>query len=107
MSASTKEYDLYLPLHYNDGQPVEPEKIRSCKQRLTDAFGGLTHFPQENEGLWKVGPTTFRDKVIILRVLATDCEFARKFLGKLRAELESEFRQASILIVEREVAILE
>ncbi len=45
-----REYELYVPLHYNDGRPIEPEKLVGLKRRLVDEFGGLTHFPQENEG---------------------------------------------------------
>jgi hypothetical protein len=38
------EYELYLPLHYNDGRPIDPEKLKNLKRRLVDEFGGLNHF---------------------------------------------------------------
>ena len=98
-----KEYDLYFPLHYNDGRLVEPHKLARFKRILVDEFGGLTHFPQENEGLWKFGGITFRDKVVILRVLAQDAARARKFFANLRVELQSELEQADVLVVEREI----
>ena len=65
-----REYDLYLPLRFNDGSPIEPEKIARLKKRLHDRFGGLTFFPQQNEGIWKVGTVTFREEIVILRTLA-------------------------------------
>jgi hypothetical protein len=37
-----KEYDLYVPRNYNDGSPVEKEKLRRIKKLLTDEFGGVT-----------------------------------------------------------------
>ena len=49
-----REYELYVPLCYNDGRAVESEKLTRLKKRLVDQFGGLTHFPQESEGLWKI-----------------------------------------------------
>ena len=60
-----KEYDLYVPLTYNDGTPVEPETIERIGLRLLEEFGGVTFFPQPNEGLWRMGPVTFRDQIVI------------------------------------------
>src|SRR5437773_11508619 len=78
------EYELYVPLHYNDGRRIDPEKLRNLKKRLVDQFGGLTHFQQENEGLWKIGDHTFRDRVEILRVLVGDESAARKYFTQLK-----------------------
>ena len=102
-----KEYDLYLPLHYNDGRPIEPDKLNRYKRRLVDAFGGLTHFPQENEGLWRFGGRLFRDKIVILRVLSDDPSRARQFFENWRSELQKDLGQADILIVERDVTMVE
>jgi hypothetical protein len=98
-----KEYDVYLPLSYNDGTPVPAEKIRQIKKLLLDRFGGLTHFPQENEGLWKLGQVTFRDKIIVLRVLSDDEDGASKFFSSFRQQTQRELAQAELLIIEREV----
>ncbi len=102
-----KEYEIYFPLFYNDGRSVAPEKLKWCKQILVNEFGGLTHFPQESEGLWKVGGRTFRDKIVILRVLAADSKRAREFFSRLRETLRTELAQAEVLIVERDVEALE
>ena len=100
------EYELYVPLHYNDGRPIDPEKLRALKRRLVDEFGGLTHFRQENEGLWKIGDHTFRDRVEILRVLVNDEAAARKYFTKLKADLTREWEQQDFLIVTRQVSAL-
>ena len=98
-----KEYDIYVPLHNNDGTPVDPEKLAALKTRLVDQFGGLTHFPQENEGLWKVGGFTFRDRIVILRVLAADPLKAQMFFAQLKKEIKQSWAQEDVLIVAREV----
>src|SRR5436309_7106369 len=97
------EYELYVPLHYNDGRRIDPEKLRTLKKRLVDEFGGLTHFQQENEGFWKIGEHTFRDRVEILRVLVNDEAAARKYFTKLKADLTREWEQQDFLIVTRQV----
>lgn len=98
-----REYELYVPLHYNDGQPIEPEKLAALKRRLVEEFGGLTHFPQENEGLWKLGQHTFRDRIVIYRVLATDYPKAEHFFTKLKEDLKRDWQQEDVLIVTRPV----
>jgi len=98
-----KEYDLYVPLSNNDGTPIDAQKLKDLKKRLVDHFGGLTHFPQENEGLWKVGAFTFRDKIVILRVLASDPLEAQAFFAELKKEMQRNCAQEDVLIVVRDV----
>jgi hypothetical protein len=98
-----KEYDIYVPLSNNDGTPVDPQKLKDLKKRLVDHFGGLTHFPQENEGLWKVGAFTFRDKIVILRVLTADPDKAGSFFVELKKEMQRNWGQEDVLIVVRNV----
>ncbi|HJT80613.1 MAG TPA: hypothetical protein VJ719_05395 [Chthoniobacterales bacterium] len=105
-SSAMLEYELYVPLHYNDGRPIDPEKLKALKRRLVDQFGGLTHFRQENEGLWKIGDHTFRDRVEILRVLVSDEAAARKYFTQLKADLTREWEQQDFLIVTRQVSAL-
>jgi hypothetical protein len=100
------EYDLYIPLHYNDGTRVEPDKIAALKARLTERFGGLTFFPQQNEGSWRVGNVTFCDEIVILRILAEETRLAREFFTALKEELKAGWSQEEVLIVERKVEIL-
>jgi hypothetical protein len=43
--ALVKEYDLFVPLYYNDGRQIESQKFQDLQQQLLDQFGGLTFFP--------------------------------------------------------------
>jgi hypothetical protein len=99
-----REYELYMPLHDNEGNPVHPQKLSSLKRRLIEKFGGLTHFPQENEGFWRVGSVTFRDRIVILRVLTDEPAEAERFFRRLKEDLRREWDQEDVLIVAREVA---
>ena len=101
-----KEYELYVPLTYNDGSPIEPEKIEGIGEQMLKQFGGVTFFPQPNEGLWRVGPVTFRDQVVIFRVLTENVREARGFFRALKENLKKELRQEEILIVEKDAETL-
>jgi hypothetical protein len=100
-----KEYDIFLPLEYNDGTAVEMEKFAAVKQQLLQRFGGVTYFPQANEGAWQSDDVVYRDRIVIYRVL-TDEAAARDFLSALKTTLKDTFQQKSILIIERDVDIL-
>ena len=101
-----KEYDIFLPLRYNDGNPIEARKFQQVQEELLREFSGLTYFPQANQGFWKLGDVTYRDEIVIYRVLAGDSRRARRFLRTLKDKLKAEFVQEEILIVERDVDAL-
>ena len=101
-----KEYDIFLPLCYNDGKPVEADKFQELQKQLLDRFDGLTFFPQVNQGFWKLGNVTYRDEIVIYRVLASDSRRARRFLRNLKEKLKTELAQEEILIIERDVDAL-
>jgi hypothetical protein len=37
-----RKYEIYLPLKYNDGKDIEPEKIKQIKEELVAKFGAIT-----------------------------------------------------------------
>lgn len=101
-----KEYDIFVPLYFNDGSPVEAEKFQELQETLLGQFGGLTFFPQPNKGFWRMAEVTYRDEIVIYRVIGPDAKESREFLGKLKQRLKAEFEQEEILIVERDVRTL-
>lgn len=96
------EYDVYFPMA-GSRAGVELERT---KRVLTDEFGGLTDFRHRSEGTWKIGGVTFRDEVILLRVLGEERDHAREVLRRVACELATALEQEEILIVEREVVAL-
>ena len=79
-----QEYDVFIPLYCNDGTPIESAKFQDLQAQLLDQFGGLTFFPQPNPGFWKLGDVTYRDEIVIYRVLASKPRAARRFLARLK-----------------------
>ena len=101
-----KEYEIFLPLYYNDGQPIEPVKFRRVQQKLLDEFGAFTLFPQPNKGVWRMGSVVYRDEIAIYRVVAESTPAARRFIRMLKQWLLKAFRQEEIFIIERDVNLL-
>ncbi len=49
---------------------------------------------------------TYRDEIVIYRVIGTSREESRRFLAGLKQRLKTDFQQDEILIVERDVETL-
>ena len=101
-----KEYDVFVPLNYNDGSPIEAEKFQRIQAFLLERFEGLTFFSQPNEGFWKMGGITYRDEIVIYRVLSANPRAARRHLRVLKQLLKKDLQQEEILVVERDVDTL-
>jgi hypothetical protein len=101
-----KEYDIFLPLRYNDGNWIEAHKFQEVQEQLLTKFDGLTYFPQVNQGIWKLGDVVYRDEIVIIRVITARTALARRYLRSLKEQLKAEFAQDEILIVERDVNAL-
>ncbi len=100
-----RELDIYLPSVRNDGRPVGTGIVEQIKTSLMNAFGGYTHLSTRCEGAWKMGGVTFYDEVTILRVLQ---ETASEFdMHAFRRNLETVLDQEKILIVAREVVVMD
>ena len=76
--------------------PIEPAKFQDLQGRLLQRFEGLTCFPQANQGFWKFGEITYRDEIVIYRVISQDSAASRDYLGKLKEHLKQELQQLDI-----------
>ena len=101
-----KEDDIFLPLYYNDGSPVEPRKFRDLQAKLLAQFHGLTFFAQPNQGIWQMGDVTYHDEIVIYRGDYGPTASRAAILSQLKEDLKRSFRQEEVLIVERDVATL-
>jgi len=111
-----KEYDLFIPLYVNDGRPVEPQQFQALQQQLLDQFGGLTFFPQPNEGFW----TVVKRRNNLHYLIADDKWLSgtrldhlfyiracyREFVIKLCDELSSEYRVPPVVSDRKPVGVL-
>jgi hypothetical protein len=105
-SVPVKEFDIFIPLFDNEGTRFKSVLYQNLQVRLLEYFNGLTFFPQPNEGFWRVGDATYRDEVVVYRVLTEKSRAARRYLSSLKEELKRIFRQEEILIVQRNVRTL-
>ena len=92
------EYELFVPVTRQGAR-----KLSRLKKHVAKYFGGLTYFPQRNEGFWRFGGVMFEDDVVILRVLTGDPLKAQMFFAQVKKELKQGWGQEDVLIVVRDV----
>ena len=102
-----RQYRIYLPLNYNDGRPIETDKINAVRDRLAERFGGATMSPLSApyKGPWKYGGVQYVDNIAILEVLADEGAPTDKFFKDLKEQLEEQLRQVTILITTHSIQV--
>lgn len=110
MLANAREYKVYLPLTYPDGEPVEEEKLYTVRNRLLECFGGVTTVRQTNylEGFWIAEEEVIPDQIVIytsvdLRHPGMENE---TFMLEYKDELKREFRQREVFITVSDMQII-
>jgi hypothetical protein len=100
--------EIYLPLDYNDGRPIEASKYVHLEDELLTRFGGVTSIQRQFplRGLWRSEDRVFQDRVVVFTVLdflaRTGPEVLR-YLERLKTRLKKKFAQLEILITIQEM----
>ncbi len=96
-------YEVYLPLKYNDGRSVEPEKFEQTTEELLEKFTGLTMIQHRAEtalhGLWKHAGQLYKDEIILYIVYTYETDNANLFFTEYKETLKERFAQLEIFII--------
>jgi hypothetical protein len=103
---SFRRYEILLPTRYNDGTPVEAEKIDNVLQELGARFGGVTLAPETLRGVWFHKGQRFEELNFRLFVDVEDTQENIDFFLRYKEILKEHFRQLDIWIVSNEVRII-
>lgn len=74
-----KRYEILLPLRYNDGRPIEPEKFDQTRGELIAQFQGVTFDPQPVRGFWVQQGMEYEDLLVRVIVDVEDTSEVRVF----------------------------
>jgi len=103
-----REYKIYLPLKYNDGQDIDEDKLREIKAELVEAFGAITvsSVTAPYQGTWKYGGVEYLDDIIKIEVVATNDRATKKFFKDFKGRLKQSLRQIDILITTHGIQVI-
>ncbi len=108
MARPIRSIEIYLPLDYNDGRPIQESKYLALQQELLNRFGGVTSVQRQFplQGVWQSGTETYHDRVVVFSVMdfrgGTQLECLR-YLERLKGRLKKKFDQLEILITVAEL----
>src|SRR5438309_7621817 len=107
MPRRIRECHIYLPLDYNDGNPIAESYFVTLQRQLFSRFGGVSFTQHEFplRGIWKAEDRVYQDRVVIYSVIdfsaQTDFE-AIRYLHGLKLRLKKKLDQLEILITLQE-----
>jgi len=95
-----KKYEIYLPLKYNDGTDVEPEKLKQIREQLIAVFGAITvsSLAAPFQGTWRYGGVEFIDDIIRFEIITEEDFRSNLFFKRFKQQLKRTLRQFEILI---------
>ena len=100
-----KKFEIYLPLKYNDGEEIEPEKIKQVREELIAVFGALTvsALSAPFQGTWQYGGVEFIDDIVKIEVITAEDLKTNRFFKKYKGHLRELFQQVDILITVQDI----
>ena len=99
-------FEILLPLNYNEGSQVEPEKILQTRRELDDQFGASTLDSTPISGHWLSQGTLYEDNLLRLRVDAPYTRKNRTFFRRYKELLKERFRQEEIWVTVHGIEVL-
>ena len=108
MSRIVRRYEIYLPLFYNDGREIEPEKFDQIERELVERFGGVTSVQRQFplRGVWRGQQKTYLDLIMIFTVLDFSGTDVQDFFASYKEALKSRFCQEEVLVTMHELTVL-
>lgn len=108
MPRPIRNFDIYLPLEDNKGEPFAESTFVSLQRELLKRFEGVTSNQREYplHDLWRSGARFFQDRIVVFSVMAFHTkgkvELIR-YLERLKTRLKKEFDQLEVLITLQEL----
>ena len=99
-------FEILLPLFYNSGQPVEPEKFVQTDDELVRRFGAVSTDSVTVRGLWHYQSTLYHDQLIRARIDVEDREENWQALRDLKETWKARFEQLDIWITAYRIEIV-
>jgi hypothetical protein len=101
-----KRFEILLPLNYNDGGAIEPEKFALTHQELVRQFGATTVDTTRPSGTWLYRGTLYQDLLIRITVDSPEPEAAKAFLRQYKEVLKVRFEQLDIWIAAHDIELI-
>ena len=103
---SHRRDEILLPIRYNDGSLVEPEKFKVTYEEIVTHVGAVTIRPATVHGIWTHEGQRFEDDSVHLYVDVEDTPESERFFRELKETLKERFRQIDVWIISYAIRIV-
>ena len=103
------QFDVFLPLNYTDGSPIEPRKFLDLQQLFASQFGGLIFLPHTDERFSNRDDVIYPGDMVIYQSPTAKLQSKRRLmlLRRLMELIEMKWKnklgQENVFIVERDI----
>lgn len=101
-----RRFEMLLPQHFNNGQPVPQATFTETLRELQERFGGLSAETQDIQGYSVHRGRPFTDDLVRIYVDVPDTAENRQFFAELKERLKERFEQVEIWIATHAIEIL-
>ena len=99
-------FELLLPLYYNDGRIIEPEKFLHTDEELVVQCGATSTDSVVVSGRWMYQSTLYEDKLIRVCVDVEDLPAYWDFFRSYKEVLKQRFEQEDIWITAYRIEVI-
>ena len=99
-------FEILLPLFYNDGRRIEPEKFLRTDDELVQRFGATSTDTVVVRGRWLYQSTIYQDRLLRVRLDVEDSDESWQAMRQLKEVLKKRFEQLDIWITAHRIEVL-
>lgn len=99
-------FEILLPLFYNDGRPIEPEKFIVTDDELVARLGASSTDTVVVRGQWIYQSTRYSDQLIRVRIDADDIPENWETMRQVKETLKERFVQLDIWITAHRIEVV-
>ena len=99
MSSKWRRFEVLLPLQFNDGREVPPDRLAEAVLEVVDHFGAVSYETQKVEGHWRHGGVVYRDNLVKVVVDVPDSAKNRKWMKEFKGRWKARLEQLELWMV--------
>jgi hypothetical protein len=99
-------FEILLPLFYNDGRRIEPEKFLETDDDFVHLFGAVSTDAVIVRGLWMYQSALYQDQLVRYRVDVDDSPETWDSMRNLKERLKVRFEQLDIWVTANRIEII-
>ena len=99
MSSKWRRFEVLLPLQFNDGREVPPERLAEAVLEVVDNFGAASYETQKVEGHWRHGGVLYRDNLVKVVVDVPDSAKNRRWMREYKGRWKERLEQLDLWLV--------